>query len=124
MDPILITIVIVLAIASLILLTGFWFDASYTLCVRILTGQKFASAHRSHLYQILATRRGHRRTTMLFGGVCVGWLIPLAWLSMQFPEYALLCLIVGSAPWVVFAPRYRAGLPPADLHEKERDSGQ
>jgi len=111
-------------IASLILLTGFWFDASYTLCVRILTGQKFASAHRSHLYQILAARRGHRRTTMLFGGFCVGWLIPLAWLSMRFPEYALLCLIAGSAPWVVFAPRYRAGLPPADLHEKERDSGQ
>ena len=40
-------------IASLILLAGFWFDASYTLCVRIATGQSFVSAHRSHLYQKL-----------------------------------------------------------------------
>ncbi len=55
-------------IASLILLAGFWFDATYTLCVRIASGQKFASAHRSHLYQKCARRFGHGRTTTMFGG--------------------------------------------------------
>jgi len=105
-------------IASLILLAGFWFDASYTLCVRILTGQRFTSAHRSHLYQILAARRGHRWTTLMFGSACVGWLMPLAWLSIQFPDRALLCLVAAPVPWAVCALRYRAGLPAAQLHEK------
>ena len=41
-------------IGCLILLTGFWFDASYTLCVRMLSGQAFTEAHRSHLYQKVA----------------------------------------------------------------------
>ena len=33
-------------IASLILLAVFWFDATYTLCVRIVTQQEFTQAHR------------------------------------------------------------------------------
>ena len=61
-------------IASLILLAGFWFDATYTLCVRIATGQRFASAHRSHLYQKCAQRFGHGRTTSMFVGFAVVWL--------------------------------------------------
>jgi Fuc2NAc and GlcNAc transferase len=98
-------------IASLILLTGFWFDASYTLCVRILTGQKFASAHRSHLYQILAVRRGHRWTTLRFAGFCLIWLLPLAWLSMRNPDLALLCLFAAPVPVAFAAVRARAGFP-------------
>jgi Fuc2NAc and GlcNAc transferase len=104
-------------IASLILLAGFWFDASYTLCVRILTGQQFASAHRSHLYQILAARHGHRWTTLMFGGFCVSWLMPLAWLSTQFPERALLCLIAAPVPCAVLALRNRVGLPPVGPYQ-------
>ena len=71
-------------IASVILLTGFWFDASYTLCVRIVSGQRFASAHRSHLYQILAARRGHRWTTGLFVAYGLCWLLPLSALAAEF----------------------------------------
>ena len=40
------------ATACLILLTGLWFDTTYTLCVRIVTRQRVTEAHRSHLYQI------------------------------------------------------------------------
>ena len=44
--------------ACAILLAGFWFDASYTLCVRIVTRQPFHQAHDVHLYQKLARRHG------------------------------------------------------------------
>ena len=49
------------AAACLILLTGLWFDTTYTLCVRILTHQRFTHAHRSHP---LPKGRGAARATM------------------------------------------------------------
>ncbi len=66
-------------VASLVLLSAFWFDATYTLCVRIITGQKFAQGHRSHLYQRLADRFGHGRTTAIYLGLVVLWQWPLVW---------------------------------------------
>lgn len=70
-------------VGSLILLAGFWFDATYTLCVRMATGQRYTQAHRSHLYQRLARRRGHLWTTVgfLLYGLC--WLLPLAYLATR-----------------------------------------
>lgn len=70
-------------VASLILLSAFWFDATYTLGVRILTSQRFAQAHRSHLYQRLADRFGHGRTTLGYLGFMVGWQWPLTYWSMS-----------------------------------------
>ena len=64
--------------ASLILLSGFWFDATYTLCVRIITGQKFTQAHRLHMYQYAAQRIGHLWTTVIFAAYATIWLIPWA----------------------------------------------
>lgn len=66
-------------VASLVLLSAFWFDASYTLCVRIVTGQKFAEGHRSHLYQRIADRFGHRRTTGIYLLLFLMWQWPLVW---------------------------------------------
>jgi len=66
-------------VASLVLLSAFWFDATYTLCVRIVTGQQFTQGHRSHLYQRLADRFGHGRTTALYIGLFVLWQWPLVW---------------------------------------------
>lgn len=66
-------------VASLVLLSAFWFDASYTLCVRIVTGQKFTQGHRSHLYQRLADRFGHRHTTAGYVALFVFWQWPLVW---------------------------------------------
>lgn len=66
-------------VASLVLLSAFWFDASYTLCVRMVTGQKFAQGHRSHLYQRLADRFGHGRTTVMYVALFLLWQWPLVW---------------------------------------------
>lgn len=102
------------AVASLILLVGFWFDASYTLGVRIVTGQAFADAHRSHLYQILSRRWGHGRTTALFGAHAVFWLGPLAAVSVSFPAWQVGCLIAACAPAAWACIVFKAGARDAD----------
>lgn len=103
-------------IASLILLAGFWFDATYTLCVRIASGQKFASAHRSHLYQKCARRFGHGRTTTMFTGFAVIWLMPLSVLSTAQPQWALIMLVVAVLPLLIAGVQMRAGMPDVHVH--------
>lgn len=96
--------------ASLILLAGFWFDATYTLCVRMLTGQAFTQAHRSHLYQKLAAIKGHRWATSAFLTFGIFWLVPLAWLTLRVAELAVVWLVAAVVPIGVAAVRFRAGL--------------
>jgi Fuc2NAc and GlcNAc transferase len=98
-------------IASLILLAGFWFDATYTLCVRILSGQRFTSAHRSHLYQKCAQLLGHGRTTTMFTVFAVVWLMPLAWFVMRMPNFSIAWLALAIAPLLIASIRLRAGHP-------------
>ena len=103
------------ATACLILLTGLWFDTTYTLCVRIATRQRFTEAHRSHLYQRIAARRGQLWTTLAFLGFCLLWLLPLAWLAQTQPAYGWLWLLAAVLPLAVAAPLLRAGLPARGL---------
>lgn len=98
-------------VASLVLLSAFWFDATYTLCVRILTGQEFTKAHRSHLYQRVAERQGHLWTTVCFLLYGLVWLVPLAWACIQFPHWQLLILLGAVIPLAIACWRLRAGLP-------------
>ena len=97
-------------VASLILLAGFWFDATYTLCVRMATGQPFTQAHRSHTYQQLADRKGHRFTTLAFLVFGVVWLLPLAWLSVQLPRFGAWWLVLAMLPLAAAAVGLRAGV--------------
>lgn len=98
-------------VASLILLTGFWFDASYTLCVRMLSGQKFVQAHRSHLYQQLAAKKGHQWTTLVYAAFAVVWLLPLAAFSANFPQLNVIWLALSISPMAVAAWVFQAGIP-------------
>jgi Fuc2NAc and GlcNAc transferase len=100
-------------VGSLILLAVFWFDASYTLCVRIVTGQRFVSAHRSHLYQKLAQRRGHGWTTSVYALFGAFWLVPLAVCSVRYPDWLLVWLLLALAPIAVACVWLRAGLTEA-----------
>ena len=101
-------------VASCILLLAFWLDASYTLGVRIVTGQAFAEPHRSHLYQIVARRLGHGRTTVLFWLHWLLWLLPLAALAVHFPAWQLALLAVACLPIAAACVWLRAGMPDAD----------
>ena len=96
-------------VASMVLLTVFWFDATYTLGVRIVTGQAFASAHRSHLYQRLAQRVGHGTTVVIFVGYAVAWLYPLAVAVLKAPQWWLCWVALGCAPMAVACWRMEAG---------------
>ena len=77
-------------VSSLILLAGFWVDATYTLIVRLGSGQNISQAHRQHAYQLCAIRIGHARMTIalvLYAGL---WLLPLAYVPRLIPESLLL----------------------------------
>ena len=100
-------------VASCILLLAFWLDATYTLLARVVTGQAFTKAHRSHVYQIAAARMGHARTTLLFWLHWLVWLMPLAALSIAFPGWRYPCLAVACLPMVIACVRLGAGQPPA-----------
>ena len=96
-------------VASAILLLAFWFDATYTLIVRAVTGQAFASAHRSHLYQVLGRRLGHGRAVGIFWAHWLGWLLPLAFAASRFPRWQFACLALACVPIAVACAWLRAG---------------
>ena len=102
------------ALACPILLTAFWFDATYTLCVRIATRQPFTEPHRSHLYQKLAARFGTLWTLVGFSALCVLWLLPLAAAAASFadsPALGVAFQVLAALPLAVLAWRFGAGLP-------------
>ena len=100
--------------ASAILLLTFWFDATYTLIVRVVTGQAFADAHRTHLYQIVARHLGHGLAVALFWLHFLAWLLPLAALSVALPEWRLVILAVAAVPLACACARFRAGARESD----------
>lgn len=98
----------------LILLSVFVVDATWTLMVRLLTGQRWSEPHRSHGYQILSRRWGsHTPVTLAAGAVNLLWLLPLAWLAMRYPAAGLLIWLLAAAPLVAFCYRLQAGKPDA-----------
>jgi UDP-N-acetylmuramyl pentapeptide phosphotransferase/UDP-N-acetylglucosamine-1-phosphate transferase len=62
----------------LLIFAPFLLDATFTIARRALSGEKFWTAHRSHLYQRLALRVGARRTLLAFTAIMIlcSW---LAW---------------------------------------------
>ncbi len=79
-----------------LLLLIFVGDSTLTLLNRMIKGEKWYTAHRSHGYQRL-TQRGysHRRVTLCFIGINVLLLWPLALWAWWAPE--LMLLLLGSA---------------------------
>lgn len=78
-------------------------DATVTLLRRLLHGERWAEAHRSHAYQRLARRFGaHRPVTLLAIAVNLGWLLPLALFAQSHSDWgwtiaALACLPIVAA---------------------------
>jgi len=87
--------------SALILTAGFWIDASWTLGYRILSGQRWYQAHRSHSYQILSRKFGsHQTVTLGLTGINIAWLFPFALLANQLPGYALLITTISLLPLI------------------------
>ena len=80
----------------------FLVDATVTLLRRLLSGQKWYTAHRSHAYQRLAIRwSGHGRVTLVITAVNVCWVLPMAIGAIYLPDYAAIITCVALLPIVL-----------------------
>lgn len=96
--------------AWMILGALFIVDATVTLCVRLVRGERPQQAHRSHAYQRLARRWGaHLPVTLLYMGINLLWLFPLAGLALFKPTYAWQLVAVAYAPLLAAALWLGAG---------------
>jgi Fuc2NAc and GlcNAc transferase len=110
----------------LILLGLFIVDASWTLAVRVLNGERWYQPHAKHAYQILSryrqaqlendgltpeqARAGAHKWVVLLGlTVNLLWLTPLAWLASSKPFYGLLLLVAAYLPLFLIEWRVGAG---------------
>jgi len=88
--------------AFVIVVGAFVADATVTLIRRLIQGQQVLQPHRSHAYQKLTDRfGGHLPVTLLFTGVNVGWLAPLALLAQRWTDWAGLIALIAYMPLIV-----------------------
>jgi len=94
-----------------ILLAVFITDSSWTLITRILTGQAWQQAHRSHSYQILSRRlQSHGKVSSGVAAINLFWLTPLAWLASTEPNFAILLALLAYLPLGILCAKQKAGL--------------
>lgn len=99
-----------IAAAWLIAMAIFIVDASYTLVIRLLTGQKFYLPHRSHSYQKFAVKfNSHTKTTLLICVINIAWLFPLTLLMIHDFLHPFIALGLAYGPLILIAARLRAG---------------
>ena len=96
--------------AWFILIGCFMVDATTTLLRRVVRGEKFYLAHRSHAYQYAARKHGgHRPVTLAVGAINVVWLLPVAGLVALGWLDGVAGVLIAYAPLVWLAYRYKAG---------------
>ncbi|HKJ22184.1 MAG TPA: glycosyl transferase family 4, partial [Gammaproteobacteria bacterium] len=87
-----------------ILLAVFVGDATYTLFKRIIGGERWYTAHRSHAYQrAVQVGMPHRRVTLTVLLLNVTVLLPLAALAARYPAlqpWVLVLVMIGA--WVMW----------------------
>lgn len=96
--------------AWLIMLGVFIVDATMTLFIRLLRGDKIYEAHRSHAYQFASRQYGnHKIVTIGVIGINLIWLTPLAYLATIGLLDGFLTLIIAYIPLVFLAFKYKSG---------------
>lgn len=98
--------------AWLILLGVFIVDTLITLLRRILRGEKWYQAHRTHAYQHATTRfKTHRRVLSLIWLINGLWLTPLAFVAaIVRTDLGLLLTLVSTIPLIIIAFYFNAGV--------------
>jgi Fuc2NAc and GlcNAc transferase len=91
----------------LILGALFFVDSTVTLVRRLLRKERVHQAHRSHAYQALAARHGHRRVTVGWTVLNVFCLLPCAWMASRHPVWG--GLIAAGLLVVLGVVAYKAG---------------
>ena len=88
-----------------ILIGCFMVDATTTLVRRVLRGDKFHEAHRSHAYQYAARLLGsHLRVSLVVGAINLLWLLPIAVLVALTKLDGVVAVVISYVPlvWLVF----------------------
>jgi len=94
----------------LILLGVFVVDATLTLARRIIRGDKFYEAHRSHAYQYASRKFGsHKIISLSVGVINIIWLFPIALLVASSRVDGVIGLLVAYAPLILLAYVFKAG---------------
>ena len=115
--------------AWLVLAAVFATDATVTLLTRMLRGERWYEAHRSHAYQRLSRRwqgdrkAGHRSVTLLLAAVNVLWLAPWAWACVQWPAGAVAFVVAAYLPLVLASLWLGAGRSDQRLPDQGRVRG-
>lgn len=107
----------------LILPGVFWVDATLTLMRRMLRGDCWYQAHRSHAYQRISRllegsevqanprHKAHRKVTSSILAINVCWLFPWAASALLWPEWGIFFAVSAWMPLVVLAAYCGAGMP-------------
>ncbi|GAB4356519.1 MAG: glycosyltransferase family 4 protein [Methylohalobius crimeensis] len=102
-----------------ILLAVFITDASVTLLRRMVAGERWWQAHRSHAYQHLARRFGHLPVTLAVGALNLFWLLPWAWVASVYPDRAIGGTVIAYLPLLGIAWRAGAGVSEGRFRRKK-----
>lgn len=96
--------------AWVILLGAFIADSTVTLVRRVIRGEKFYEAHRSHAYQY-ASRiyKSHVPVSLAFGVINLCWLLPIAALVAVGRIDGVVGIIIAYIPLVILANGFKAG---------------
>lgn len=96
----------------LILGAAFFVDALVTLVRRLARRERVYEAHRMHAYQWLSRRwASHRRATLTFLAINLGWLLPLAWYANRRPDLSTWIAVAALFPLVALAIAAGSGRP-------------
>lgn len=88
---------------GLILYGVFFIDATVTLIVRFMSGERWYEAHCSHAYQHAAKKWGHLRVTLTVSIINFCWLLPLSYIAYKQPASALVTTIIAFSPLLLAA---------------------
>lgn len=97
--------------SCLILAGVFAVDATFTVVRRFLRGEQVTQAHRTHAFQLLTEKLGHRNVTLSIALVNLAWLLPCAIASALHPQDALWIATLSLFPLVLGAFMIGAGRP-------------
>jgi Fuc2NAc and GlcNAc transferase len=96
--------------ACLLMMSVFILDASWTLLVRLFSGQKIWTAHKLHAYQILSRRwHSHSKVSLLVSGYNLGWLAPVSGLYVAGLLHLVVAIFLTSAPVLAVCYWLKAG---------------
>lgn len=104
--------------AWVILCGVFLVDSGVTLVRRILRGEKFYQAHRTHAYQHATLRfKSHRKVTLGVWLINLLWLFPLAGIACILPATGPALVLLAWLPLMLLVYRLDAGV---NFHEADR----